>query len=383
MTPPKVITVYGTRPELIKTAPVIAALEKDDRFTSVAVSTGQQRDLLDQVNRLFEISPAYDLAIMKQGQSLNEMVSRMMIGLDEVFAKENPDMVLVQGDTSTAMTGALVGFHRGIKVVHLEAGLRTGNIASPFPEEGYRCMISQIASLHLAPTPESRQNLLTEDFPAEDIAITGNTVIDALLHTVSLEARYADPALQEVCDTDRDIVLVTTHRRENLHAMDSIGRAIHRLATSFPQTQFVCPLHPNPAVRNTIIPHIEADPNVLVTTPLPYNEFCTLMNRSKLVVTDSGGVQEEAPALGKPVLVMRDTTERPEAVSYGTAKLVDTDEDAIVAEASTLLTDVNAYDAMANAVNPYGDGKAVPRVLAAMAALAGQGERPEDFRPNR
>ena len=213
MTSPKVITVYGTRPELIKTAPVIAALEKDDRFTSVAVSTGQQRDLLDQVNKLFGITPAYDLGIMKEGQSLNEMVARMLTGLDKVFAKEKPDMVLVQGDTSTAMSGALVGFHRGVKVVHLEAGLRTGNIASPFPEEGYRCMISQIAALHLAPTPESRQNLLDEDFPAADIAITGNTVIDALLHTVSLDARYADPALQAAADADRDIVLVTTHRR--------------------------------------------------------------------------------------------------------------------------------------------------------------------------
>ena len=381
MTSPKVITVYGTRPELIKTAPVIAALEKDDRFTSVAVSTGQQRDLLDQVNKLFGITPAYDLGIMKEGQSLNEMVARMLTGLDKVFAKEKPDMVLVQGDTSTAMSGALVGFHRGVKVVHLEAGLRTGNIASPFAEEGYRCMISQIAALHLAPTPESRQNLLDEDFPAADIAITGNTVIDALLHTVSLDARYADPALQAAADADRDIVLVTTHRRENLHAMAAIGRALHRLATSFPDITFVAPLHPNPAVRETIIPLVENDPNVLVTTPLPYNEFSALMNRAKLVVTDSGGVQEEAPALGKPVLVMRDTTERPEAVSYGTVKLVGTDEDTIVHEASTLLTDDKAYDAMANAVNPYGDGAAVPRVLAAMAELMGQGERLEDFRP--
>lgn len=381
MTSPKVITVYGTRPELIKTAPVIAALEKDDRFTSVAVSTGQQRDLLDQVNKLFGITPAYDLGIMKEGQSLNEMVARMLTGLDKVFAKEKPDMVLVQGDTSTAMSGALVGFHRGVKVVHLEAGLRTGNIASPFPEEGYRCMISQIAALHLAPTPESRQNLLDEDFPAADIAITGNTVIDALLHTVSLDARYADPALQAAADADRDIVLVTTHRRENLHAMAAIGHALHRLVASFPDITFVAPLHPNPAVRETIIPLVENDPNVLVTTPLPYNEFSALMNRAKLVVTDSGGVQEEAPALGKPVLVMRDTTERPEAVSYGTVKLVGTDEDTIVHEASALLTDDKAYDAMANAVNPYGDGAAVPRVLAAMAELMGQGERLEDFRP--
>lgn len=381
MTSPKVITVYGTRPELIKTAPVIAALEKDDRFTSVAVSTGQQRDLLDQVNKLFGITPAYDLGIMKEGQSLNEMVARMLTGLDKVFAKEKPDMVLVQGDTSTAMSGALVGFHRGVKVVHLEAGLRTGNIASPFPEEGYRCMISQIAALHLAPTPESRQNLLDEDFPAADIAITGNTVIDALLHTVSLDARYADPALQAAADADRDIVLVTTHRRENLHAMAAIGHALHRLAASFPDITFVAPLHPNPAVRETIIPLVENDPNVLVTTPLPYNEFSALMNRAKLVVTDSGGVQEEAPALGKPVLVMRGTTERPEAVSYGTVKLVGTDEDTIVHEASALLTDDKAYDAMANAVNPYGDGAAVPRVLAAMAELMGQGERLEDFRP--
>ncbi|MCT1442179.1 MULTISPECIES: non-hydrolyzing UDP-N-acetylglucosamine 2-epimerase [Corynebacterium] len=381
MTTPKVVTVYGTRPELIKTAPVIAGLGIDDRFTSVAVSTGQQRDLLDQVNRLFGIKPSYDLGIMKPGQTLNEMVARMMTGLDEVFEKEQPDMVLVQGDTSTAMAGAIVGFHRGVKVVHLEAGLRTGNIASPFPEEGYRCMISQIASLHLAPTPESRQNLLDEDFPAADIAITGNTVIDALLHTVSLETTYADPALQEVTATDKDIVLVTTHRRENLHAMKAIGAAVHRLATAFPDTEFVCPLHPNPRVREVIIPLIDADPNVLVTTPLPYNEFCALMNRAKLVVTDSGGVQEEAPALGKPVLVMRDTTERPEAVSYGTVKLVGTNEDDIVNEATTLLTDDTAYAAMANAVNPYGDGDAVPRVLAAMAQLAGVGERLEDFRP--
>ena len=194
----------------------------------------------------------------------------------------------------------------------------------------------------------SRQNLLDEDFPAADIAITGNTVIDALLHTVSLEACYADPALQAAADADRDIVLVTTHRRENLHAMAAIGRALHRLATSFPDITFVAPLHPNPAVQETILPLVENDPNVLVTTPLPYNEFSALMNRAKLVVTDSGGVQEEAPVLGKPVLVMRDTTERPEAVSYGTVKLVGTDEDTIVHEASTLLTDDKAYDAIAN-----------------------------------
>ncbi|QNE89962.1 UDP-N-acetylglucosamine 2-epimerase (non-hydrolyzing) [Corynebacterium incognita] len=378
---PKIMTVYGTRPEAIKVAPVIKALDADERFESVAVSTGQHKEMLEQVNTMFGITPAHDLGLMKPGQSLNEIVSRAISGLDAVIEQENPDVIISQGDTSTAMAAALAGFHRGVKIVHLEAGLRTGDILSPFPEEANRRIIGQVAALHLAPTSGSMENLRKENFRSKDIVVTGNTVIDALLEAASWDTTFADPKLEEAAATDKRIVLVTTHRRENLHAMKEIGGAVQDLANEYADHIFVLPLHLNPKVRETVMPMIEELPNVIITDPLPYDQFTKLMNRATLVLTDSGGVQEEAPSLGKPVLVMRENTERPEAVVAGTVKLVGTNRRLIVAESKLLLDDEVAYKAMANAVNPYGDGKGAARSVAAIAELLGVGERIEDFDP--
>lgn len=378
---PKIMTVYGTRPEAIKVAPVVSALQQDDRFESVVVSTGQHREMLEQVNQRFGIEPDYDMALMKPGQGLNELVSRALAGLQTIIEDEQPDVVISQGDTSTAMAAALAGFHCGAKVVHLEAGLRTGNIHSPFPEEANRKLIGQVTSLHLAPTQESRENLRRENIRSKDIVVTGNTVIDALIAASKWEVHFDDPRLAALTDTEQKVVLVTTHRRENLEAMAEIGGAVQDLAMSYPQHVFALPLHLNPQVRNAVMPQVEALPNVIITDPLPYDQFTALMNRAYLVLTDSGGVQEEAPSLGKPVLVMRENTERPEAVVAGTVKLVGTDRDRIVAEAKNLLDQDAAYAAMANAVNPYGDGNAAERAVAAIAQLTGVGERIEEFEP--
>ena len=381
MTKPKIMTVYGTRPEAIKVAPVIKALEADERFESIAVSTGQHKEMLEQVNNMFGIEPAYDLGLMKPGQGLNEIVSRALAGLDEIIAEVEPDVIISQGDTSTAMAAAMAGFHRGVMIVHLEAGLRTGDIFSPFPEEANRKIIGQVASLHLAPTEGSLENLRMENFRSKDIVVTGNTVIDALLEAASWDTNFTDPKLQEAAASDKRMVVVTTHRRENLDAMKEIGGAVQDLATAYPAIYFALPLHLNPAVRQAVLPEVENLPNVIITDPLPYDQFTKLQGRATIILTDSGGVQEEAPSLGKPVLVMRQNTERPEAVVAGTVKLVGTNRSLIVAEAKLLLDDQAAFDSMANAVNPYGDGKGAERSVAAIGALLGLGDRMENFSP--
>lgn len=381
MKKPTVMTVYGTRPEAIKVAPLIRQLERDARFNSVSVSTGQHREMLEQVNRMFGINPNFNLDIMQPGQTLNGIVARVITGLDELIEQTQPDIVISQGDTSTAMAAAIAAFNRGVKVVHLEAGLRTGNIDSPFPEEANRKIIGQVTRLHLAPTARSKDNLLREAIPPEDISVTGNTVIDALLHARDLDVPFKDQQLENIAATQQRAVLVTTHRRENLKAMANIGRALRRLAQHYPDVYFVLPAHLNPKVRAAVLPEIEGLENIVVTDPLPYSEFTRLMNLSTLILTDSGGVQEEAPALAKPVLVMRENTERPEAVTAGTVRLIGTDEDRIVAETQTLLDVESAYKAMANAVNPYGDGRASERSVAAIAELVGVGDRMEEFDP--
>ncbi|OHF36695.1 non-hydrolyzing UDP-N-acetylglucosamine 2-epimerase [Corynebacterium sp. HMSC074A01] len=373
------MTVYGTRPEAIKVAPVIKELEEDDRFASIVVSTGQHREMLEQVNKRFGIEPDHDMGLMKPGQSLNELVSRAIQGLDPIIEEEQPDVIISQGDTSTAMVAALAGFHRGVKIVHLEAGLRTGNIFSPFPEEANRKIIGQLASLHLAPTEQSKENLRRENFRSKDIVVTGNTVIDALLTAKEWDVSFDDQRLQALQNCDQKVILVTTHRRENLDAMAEIGEAVQDLAKAYPDFVFALPLHLNPRVRDAVLPEVESLANVIITDPLPYDQFTALLNRAYLVLTDSGGVQEEAPSLGKPVLVMRENTERPEAVVAGTVKLVGTDRKRIVAEARNLLDQPAAYDAMANAVNPYGDGHAAKRAVAAVAELVGVGERVAEF----
>jgi len=377
---PRIMTVYGTRPEAIKVAPVIRALEASGELESVTVVTGQHREMLDQVNEIFGIAPDHDLDIFEHGASLSLIVARVLERLDPVLEAEQPAALIVQGDTSTSAAAALAAFHRGIPVVHLEAGLRSGDITSPFPEEANRRLTSQLAALHLAPTATSKANLLRETVLAEDVVVTGNTVIDALLAAVEKKSPFTDPVIEKLADSGRPVLLVTTHRRENWgETMEGIARALARLADLFPGTEVVFPAHRNPLVRDAVLPHIEPYANVIVTEPLAYGEFTRLLSLASVVLTDSGGVQEEAPSLGKPVLVMRENTERPEAVAAGTVRLIGTDEDRIVDEVSKLLTDTTAYQAMARATNPYGDGRGAIRSVAAITHLLGLGPRPADW----
>lgn len=375
-----VMTVYGTRPEAIKVAPVIKAIEADPDLRSITVVTGQHREMLDQVNEVFGITPDHDLDVFAHGQTLNALMGRVFHRLDPILESVKPDAVLVQGDTSTVAAASIAAFYRQIPVVHLEAGLRSGDILSPFPEEANRKITTQVARLHLAPTHTSRQNLVTENVSSDGIAVTGNTVIDALLHTVRQQIPFSDPRLHEIEESKSRCLLVTTHRRENWGgAMEGVGRALRRLAKAYPDTSIVLPAHRNPIVREAILPQVEGVDNVMVIEPLPYGEFTRLLSLATVVLTDSGGVQEEAPSLAKPVLVMRENTERPEAVSAGTVKLIGTDEDRIVSEVSALFDDSSAYQQMARAMNPYGDGHASERSVAAIREMLDLGERLPDF----
>ncbi|MBN6754225.1 UDP-N-acetylglucosamine 2-epimerase (non-hydrolyzing) [Kocuria palustris] len=380
--PLTVMPIYGTRPEAIKMAPIVKALQDSDEFQCVVTVTGQHREMLDQVNEIFDITPDHDLNIIRPRQTLNGVLTRTVEGLDAIFEHNAPDAVVVQGDTTTSTAGAIAAFYRGIPVIHAEAGLRSFDLFSPFPEEANRKMTSQITSLHLAPTDISKRNLTAESINGDDIVVTGNTVIDALHHTVAQQLPFTDPALEELAASGRRVLLVTTHRRENQgDAMRGVGRALARIARDEPELTIVLPAHRNPVVREAVLPALEGLDNVLVTEPLAYGEFTRLLGVSHVVLTDSGGVQEEAPSLGKPVLVMRENTERPEAVTAGTVKLIGTDEERIVEEVSTLLHNGAIYDSMANAVNPYGDGRAAERTVAAIAQLFGVGERLADFDP--
>ncbi|HYZ53700.1 MAG TPA: UDP-N-acetylglucosamine 2-epimerase (non-hydrolyzing) [Streptosporangiaceae bacterium] len=376
----RIMVIYGTRPEAIKVAPLIRALAGSSLFTPLVAVTAQHRSMLDQVNDVFGIKPEIDLDIHCPGQTLTDITTRALRGVQEILAGEHPDAVVVQGDTTTVFAAALAAFYEQIPVVHLEAGLRTGNPYSPYPEEINRRLATRLAALHLAPTATSKSNLLAENVPPQAIVVTGNTVIDALLWTVGRQLDYGDPALDGLDGTAAPVLLVTAHRRESWGApMRAIGRALARIARTHRDLRIVFPIHRNPLVREAIMPAIEDLGNVTVTEPLPYGGFARLMNRASVILTDSGGVQEEGPSLGKPVLVMRDTTERPEAVQAGTVKLVGTDEDLIVDMVGRLLTDADAYASMANAVNPYGDGRAAERSVAALAHYFGLGAAPEEF----
>lgn len=359
----KILLVFGTRPEAIKMAPLVKALQADaEHFETVVCVTGQHREMLDQVLKIFEITPDYDLNIMKQGQDLYDVTSRVLLGMRDVLKEVQPDVVLVHGDTTTSTAAALAAFYQQIPVGHVEAGLRTYNVYSPWPEEMNRQMTSRIATYHFAPTPLSKQNLLAEGVREESISVTGNTVIDALyMMTEKLGInRNAKP--------EKRMVLITGHRRENFgEGFVNICRAIKTLAEKYLGVDFVYPMHLNPNVRKPIHEvfgeHLNNLGNLHFIEPLDYLDFVPMMAKATIVLTDSGGIQEEAPGIGKPVLVMRDTTERPEALSAGTVKLVGTDYEKIVTEVSTLLDDPVAYEKMSKAVNPYGDGKACERIL--------------------
>lgn len=377
----RIMMVFGTRPEAIKMAPLIKELQKyPDAFETVVCVTGQHREMLDQVLEIFDIHPDYDLNIMKPGQDLYDITARVLTGMRDVLKTCRPDVVLVHGDTTTSAAAALAAYYQQIPVGHVEAGLRTHNIYSPWPEEINRQITSRIAEYNFAPTPLSRQNLLSEGVRDESIKVTGNTVIDALYWVVDkirkendLNMELADKLRVSGYDTkrlsgNRRLVLVTGHRRENFgDGFISMCSAIKTLALKYSDVDFVYPMHLNPNVRKPIHEVFGDDlsslGNMFFIEPLEYLSFVYLMDKSDVVLTDSGGVQEEAPGLGKPVLVMRDTTERPEALEAGTVKLVGTDYDTIVNEVSLLLDDKEAYDRMSNAVNPYGDGLACSRIV--------------------
>ncbi len=387
----RVMLVYGTRPEAIKMDPLVRAMASHPQLEPVTVVTGQHREMLDQVNDFFEIVPDVDLDIHAPGQTLTQVTTRTLEGVGRAIEEHRPDAVVVQGDTTSAFAAGLAAFYHELPVLHVEAGLRTGNIMSPFPEEANRRLVGQVTALHLCPTSMSRDNLLRENVDPATVRVTGNTVIDALLQAVQRPVVPDDERLAALLREDatgpdgapgRRMVLVTAHRRESWgEPMERIGRAVARLARAHPDVDLVLPAHRNPLVRDALLPAVAGCPNVVVTEPLEYGAFCTVMNRADVVLTDSGGVQEEAPALSKPVLVMRENTERPEAVAFGVARLVGTDEDRIVSEVSTLLTDPGAHAAMAHAANPYGDGHACERIVAATLALFGRGAALPDFDP--
>ena len=377
----KILLVFGTRPEAIKMAPLVKAFEAESHvFETIVCVTGQHREMLDQVLQIFDIKPQYDLNIMKQGQDLYDVTARVLTGMRDVLTEVEPDVVLVHGDTTTSTAAALAAFYKQIPVGHVEAGLRTHNIYSPWPEEMNRQLTGRIATYNFAPTALSRENLLNENVKDEKITVTGNTVIDALywvVDKVKKDSELHDHLVRLLSDAgynlsrldgSRRLVLITGHRRENFgDGFISMCRAIKTLTEKYPNVDFVYPMHLNPNVRKPIHEIFGKDltglTNMFFIEPLEYLSFVTLMERADIVLTDSGGIQEEAPGLGKPVLVMRDTTERPEALAAGTVKLVGTDYDKIVDEVSILLDDSSAYALMSHAVNPYGDGKACKRIV--------------------
>lgn len=376
-----ILLIFGTRPEAIKMAPLVKELQKHPLdFKTLVCVTGQHRQMLDQVLELFEITPDYDLDIMKQGQDLYDVTARVLVGLRDVLSSAKPDIVLVHGDTTTSTAAALAAFYQQIPVGHVEAGLRTHNIYSPWPEEMNRQMTGRLASYHFAPTPLSKQNLLQEHVDETHIEVTGNTVIDALywvINKIKSDAELSQELALRLLDSGyntarlqgtRKLVLITGHRRENFgEGFISMCRAIKSLTVKYPDVDFVYPMHLNPNVRTAIREvfgeKLDNLSNMFFIEPLEYLSFVYLMEKSHIVLTDSGGIQEEAPGLGKPVLVMRETTERPEALKAGTVKLVGTDYDMIINSVSALLDDAETYEIMSRAVNPYGDGCACQRIV--------------------
>lgn len=373
-----VMSIFGTRPEAIKMAPLVQALEKNESITSVVTVTAQHREMLDQVLAIFEINPDYDLNIMKDRQTLTDVTMRALDGLDRVMKEAKPDIVLVHGDTTTTFVASLAAFYNRIEVGHVEAGLRTWNKRSPFPEEVNRQLTGVIADLHFAPTVQAKQNLVNENKSEDHIFITGNTAIDAIKYTVVDD--YHHPILDKVGDDD--MILLTSHRRENLgEPMRNIFKAVKRIVEEKPGVQVVYPVHLNPVIKELADEVLGDDPRIHLISPLGARDFHNIASRSYLILTDSGGIQEEAPSLGKPVLVLRDTTERPEGIETGALKLAGIEEENIYQLTKELLENQSFYQSMANAPNPYGDGQASERICEAILYhFHLRNGRPEDYR---
>lgn len=363
----KIITIFGTRPEAIKMAPLVKELEKREEIESKVCVTAQHREMLDQVLEYFEIKPDFDLNIMKSKQSLTGITNRVLEGLEEVFIKEKPDMILVHGDTTTTFAGALAAFYQQINVGHVEAGLRTFDKYFPFPEEMNRKLTGSLADLHFAPTKGSKNNLLREGISENDIYITGNTVIDAMLHTVKEDYKFENEELNKIDYVNKKVIMITAHRRENWgKGIENICKALNKIVEDNKDVELVYLVHLNPVVKDVVHEKLGGNDRIHLLSPLDTKETHNLMNKCFMVMTDSGGLQEEAPHLGKPVLVLRDVTERPEAVAYGTVKLVGTDVEKIVNEANELIQNRKSYEKMSKSVNPYGDGKASERIADAI-----------------
>ena len=363
----KIITIFGTRPEAIKMAPLVKQLEKTEGIESKVCVTAQHREMLDQVLSYFDIKPDFDLNIMKSKQTLTGITTKVLEGLNEVFEKEKPDMILVHGDTTTTFAGALAAFYQQIKVGHVEAGLRTFDKYFPFPEEMNRKLAGSLADLHFAPTKGSKDNLLREGVNPKDIFVTGNTVIDAMKHTVKIDYVFENEELNKIDFKNKKVIMITAHRRENWgEGISNICTALNRIIDENDDVELIYLVHLNPVVKDVVHRELGGKDRIHLLPPLDTNETHNLMNKCFMVMTDSGGLQEEAPHLGKPVLVLRDVTERPEAVVYGTVKLVGTDIPKIVETANNLLRNSEEYNKMSKAVNPYGDGKASERIVAAI-----------------
>jgi UDP-N-acetylglucosamine 2-epimerase (non-hydrolysing) len=363
----KIMSIFGTRPEAVKMAPVVKKLEEAEGIESIVCVTAQHREMLDQVLDLFDILPHYDLDIMKAGQTLSEITCRALMGLEEVIKAAKPHMILVHGDTTTTFVGALAAFYGQVEIGHVEAGLRSGNMYSPYPEEANRSLTGRIANLHFAPTKGNEENLLNEGIRKDKIIVTGNTVIDALIDVIDEDYKFENDILNDIDYKNKKIILLTCHRRENLgEPMKNIFSAVKEIVLKNEDVHVIFPVHLNPKVREIAFGILENIPRVHLINPLDYEPFANLMGKADIILTDSGGIQEEAPALGKPVLVLRTETERPEAVLAGTAKIAGIEKDNIVKLTDELINNKEEYDKMANAVNPYGDGKASERIVDAI-----------------
>lgn len=379
----KVLSIFGTRPEAIKMAPLVKALKADSRFESYVCVTAQHRDMLDQVLDIFDIQPEFDLDIMKDRQTLTDITINALSGLEKVIKELQPDIILVHGDTTTTFVGSLAAFYNKVQIGHVEAGLRTFNKYSPYPEEMNRKLTGAMADIHFSPTATSKENLLREGILEEHIYVTGNTAIDALKTTVDKNFEFYTEALKQLDYKSKRVIMVTAHRRENLgEPLQNICTALKKIAETFEDVEIVYAVHKNPAVRETVFGILGSMPRVHLLDPLDVDEMHNLMDRCFMVLTDSGGLQEEAPSLGKPVLVLRTETERPEAIEFGTLKLAGVNERDIFELSETLLTDEREYLKMANAVNPYGDGHASARIIDSLLYHFGVVKgRPEDFKP--